>query len=346
MSWCLVGLGSNLADRAETLERAIAHLRATNEVRVAACSRWHATPPVGGPAGQGEFLNGAALLETSLDPLALLAALRQIEQTAGRVRRERWGPRTLDLDLLLYGDLTLDSPELVLPHPRFAVRKFALQPATEVAPEMPHPTIGWTIRQILDHLENSAAYVAITGPIAAGKSRLAGELAAGTQARLIAEQVDDARLTEFYANPPGTAWKTELEFLDARVRLLDRATWEQGDRLAASDFHFAQSLAFASVWLDGERLAELKRRWTDAAARVQSPRFSIVLEAAEEMLLERIASRGRPYEQAIDRRWLEQLQAAMRSRELMPIAGPVLRLSAGDLQAALNEALAAVASSG
>lgn len=345
MSWCLVGLGSNLGDRAQTLAQAVERLRTTPDVRVVACSRWHATPPVGGPTGQGEFLNGAALLSTSLEPLALLAALQRIEQAAGRVRREHWGPRTLDLDLLLFDDLALDEQGLVLPHPRFSVRKFALRPAAEVAPWMRHPTIGWTVRQLLDHLDRSAAYIAITGPIAAGKSRLAQDLAAGADARLVPEPLDEDRLTEFYANPPGTAWGTELEFLDVRARLLDRATWGATDRLVVSDFHFAQSLAFASLWLNRESLAEFQRRWNDAEARVQAPRFSIVLDAPTSVLLERIAARNRKYEQRIDVDWLERLRAAMRSAESLPIAGPVLRLGGVDFETTRTEALAAIASS-
>jgi len=346
MSLCLVGLGSNLGDRAQALSLAADKLRAIPEVRLLACSRWHETMPAGGPTDQGEFLNGAALLDTSLDPRALLAALQRIERDAGRVRGEHWAPRTLDLDLLLFDDLALETDELVLPHPRFAVRKFALRPAVEVAPEIPHPTIGWTVRQILDHLEGSAAYVAITGPIAAGKSRLAHELAARANARLIPEPLDEVRLAEFYANPPGTEWDIELEFLEVRTSLLDRTTWGPTDRLTVSDFHFAQSLAFATLWLSGERLAEFKRRWSDAQVLVQAPRFSVILDAPADVLWERIANRGRTYETTITREWLERLRAAMRSPESLPISGPVLRLGSVDFDAATKEALAAVASSG
>src|SRR5215204_154465 len=102
MAHCLIALGSNLGDREETLRQAASELSRLPATRLVALSRWHETPTVGGPAGQGPFLNAAALVCTSLIPTALLAELRRIEATLGRVRGERWAPRSLDLDVLLY----------------------------------------------------------------------------------------------------------------------------------------------------------------------------------------------------------------------------------------------------
>ena len=90
-------------------------------------------------------MNAAALLETDLPPAALLAALQDIERRLGRIRAERWGPRTIDLDLLLYDQLELETPELILPHPRMSFRRFVLGPAAEIAAEMAHPVCGNTI---------------------------------------------------------------------------------------------------------------------------------------------------------------------------------------------------------
>ena len=120
----------------------------------------------------------------------MLACLEQIENRLGRRRTERWGPRTIDLDLLLYDELVLDTPTLVLPHPRMAWRRFVLEPAAEVAGTMLHPTIRWTIARLLEHLNSARPYVAITGPIAAGKTQLAERLAAAISARLMVEQPD------------------------------------------------------------------------------------------------------------------------------------------------------------
>ena len=135
-------------------------LVAQPQIAVAAVSCWRETAPVGGPPGQPPFLNGALLAETSLAPHDLLAALQQIENDLGRRRAERWGPRTIDLDLLLYDELVLDTPSLTLPHPRMAWRRFVLEPAAEVAGAMLHPTIGWTIARLLEHLNTARPYVA------------------------------------------------------------------------------------------------------------------------------------------------------------------------------------------
>ena len=114
------------------------------------------TLPVGDRGGGSEFLNGAVLVETSRSPRELLALLQQIESQFGRERRERWSDRTLDLDLLLYGEVVTDTPSLTLPHPRMSFRRFVLEPAVEIAPEMVLPTIGWTLERLLAHLDEGA----------------------------------------------------------------------------------------------------------------------------------------------------------------------------------------------
>ena len=149
MTTCLVALGSNLGDRAATLDAAIRDLAAASGVDSVCASSWQLTLPVGGFASQSEFLNGAALVETSHSAIELLALLQQIESRHGRARGERWGSRTLDLDLLLFGDAIIDTPALTVPHPRMSFRRFVLEPAAEIAGEMVHPAIGWTIERLV-----------------------------------------------------------------------------------------------------------------------------------------------------------------------------------------------------
>src|SRR5260221_332064 len=144
----LVALGANLGDRAGTLGRAVELLQADAQVSDCVTSSWHETPPIGGAPGQGPFLNGALRLDTTLTPQALQALLHQTEATLGRERTERWAARALDLDLLLYDDLQLNNPALTVPHPRMAFRRFVLEPAAEVAPDMIHPSIGWNIGKL------------------------------------------------------------------------------------------------------------------------------------------------------------------------------------------------------
>jgi 2-amino-4-hydroxy-6-hydroxymethyldihydropteridine diphosphokinase len=165
MATALLGLGSNLGDREATLRAAIAAIDALPDVLVRRTSEFHRSRPVGGPEGQGEFLNAAATIETKTPPLRLLAELQDIESRHGRtVRMARWSARTLDIDLLLYDSEVIETPMLTLPHPRLTFRRFVLTPAAEVAARSLHPVIGWPIERLLLHLHAASDLVAIVSP--------------------------------------------------------------------------------------------------------------------------------------------------------------------------------------
>lgn len=150
MSAIFVGLGSNLGDRADHLRCALRRLAAEPGLRLRAVSAVRETDPLGGPP-QPRYLNAVARFETSLPPRAVLARLQRLEREQGRRRSVRNGPRTLDLDLLLYGELRRDDPELTLPHPRLEARRFVLEPLAEIAPELRLPG-GSSAREALRRL--------------------------------------------------------------------------------------------------------------------------------------------------------------------------------------------------
>ncbi|MFB3893642.1 MAG: 2-amino-4-hydroxy-6-hydroxymethyldihydropteridine diphosphokinase [Phycisphaerae bacterium] len=149
-----IALGSNLGDREATLNRALRMMDQTGDIEVRRVSHWFETQPAGGPPGQGKYLNGVAEVVTALEPPALLAELQQIENALGRdrPREERWGPRTCDLDILLMGDLVLDTPELTIPHPRMHERRFVLEPLAEIAAGLVHPVMKKTVLALLKEL--------------------------------------------------------------------------------------------------------------------------------------------------------------------------------------------------
>lgn len=141
MTLAYVALGANLGPREITLLRAVDLLAETEGIDVRAVSQLRETEPVG-VVEQPPFLNGAVAVETSLPSRELLERLLEVERTLGRVRHVRWGPRFVDLDLLVYGDQQIDEPGLRVPHPRLHERRFALEPLAELDPELTIPGIG------------------------------------------------------------------------------------------------------------------------------------------------------------------------------------------------------------
>jgi 2-amino-4-hydroxy-6-hydroxymethyldihydropteridine diphosphokinase len=150
---CAIGLGSNLGDSPQILIGAIDRLKAYPRIKLTSRSSWYLTAPIG--PHQPDYLNGCITIETSLSPWDLLNTLHAIEADFGRVRQEVWGARTLDLDLLLYGDRIIDLPELQIPHPRMLERAFVLVPLAEIAADWIEPRSGESILTLCNKVEHS-----------------------------------------------------------------------------------------------------------------------------------------------------------------------------------------------
>jgi 2-amino-4-hydroxy-6-hydroxymethyldihydropteridine diphosphokinase len=152
-----LALGSNIGDSVTTLEAATQALTAIPGIELEAKSSWYRTKAVGPP--QPDYINACIILQVKMSPQELLDTLLAIEQKFGRVRRERWGARSLDLDILLYDDLILDTPTLQIPHPRMHERAFVLVPLVEIAPDWIEPVSGLAIKQLVKKVDCSDVHL-------------------------------------------------------------------------------------------------------------------------------------------------------------------------------------------
>lgn len=322
MARCLIGCGSNLGRRREQLDRAVELLRAMPGVKFLAVSRYRETRPVGGPSGQDAFLNGACLIETELPPRDVLGMLAAVENTLHREREERWGPRTIDLDLLLYDDLVMETAELTVPHPRMATRRFVLEPSAEIAGEFAYPPAACTIGDLLDNISVPSPLVAVVGVPGSGTAEVAAAVADALMARLVE---CPAPL------PQGTRLADWRQTIAAWAEPLAHDAWHDEPHGTVADYWFDE-LAIAADALAPNDRAAFDRDFDQVATGIVTPQVAIALVADAAKLDVRNA------------RLQEQLLRRLRCPDDRSPATPkaVIAVDARDLARATTDATAAV----
>jgi 2-amino-4-hydroxy-6-hydroxymethyldihydropteridine diphosphokinase len=280
-----------------------------------------------------DFLNGVLLVRSNMSPKKVLETILEIENKLGRVRSETGGyvSRTIDIDILLIGDLVKNTAKLKIPHPEIQNRKFVLQPLADVNPSLFHPVLFKDVVKLLEEtLDDSVIekqskwlrnpkkdydlsrfnYIAIEGNIGAGKTSLVTQLAKDFNAKLILERFkDNPFLPKFYKNPQRYAFPLEMSFLADRYQQLvdDITQFNLFKDFVIADYDANKSMIFANVTLQDEEFNLYKKLFQLMHKELPKPDVYVYLYQNTGRLLENIKKRGRSYEQSIEVEYLQKI---------------------------------------
>ena len=309
-----IGIGSNLGDRKGHIRSALRMLAEAELIELGRVSDLSETASLGA-SDQPDYLNAVAELRTTLSAGDLFGKLADIETVLGRVREGKWSPRTIDLDLLLFGQEVIDSLDLTVPHPQMHLRSFVLGGLCQLNGDLTHPVLKEPVGELARRLGGSdfaldpelPQLVSIAGNIGTGKTTLAKKLAALIGAELLFEPYDtNPFLPEVYAGKSELALDCQLYFLTARAGQLKPDALGRG-QLWISDYIFDKELVYARRLLDARQFALYEEIYYPFAADVAAPVVVIYMHDTAQNCLDRIHSRNLSYEQQIDLPYLEKL---------------------------------------
>jgi deoxyguanosine kinase len=314
ISTVYIGLGSNLGDRKETINKAVKMLAENEQVESVGVSELIETAPLGG-ADQPDYLNAVAEVRTALTLESFHRIMIEIENRLGRVRQEKWAPRSIDLDLLLFDDRIIDTTELIVPHPQLHLRSFVLKGLCQFKPKLIHPVMKVTVRELAARLNGSdfvlnpdkPQLISIAGNIGVVKTTLAKELTGRLDCPVLFEPYDtNPFMPDVYAGKKELALDSQLFFLTSRIEQLDPKNMSPG-KIYISDYVFEKEQIYARALLSSQQLALYENIYKPFSAQVTPPVLVIYMQDTPQNCLERIHSRNRPYEQQIQLSFLRQL---------------------------------------
>lgn len=319
VTFVYIGLGSNLGNRKDFIGKALTMLKEIPKVSLMRTSTLIETEPLGN-ARQHKFLNAVAEVSTTLTAAQLHKKLIQIEAFLGRERGTKWAPRTIDLDILLFGDQIINTQELTIPHPQMHLRSFVLSGMSELCFPLIHPVLNETMEELESRLNGAdhvlkadiPQVVSVGGIIGIGKTTLAEKLAKLLGGKLLLEAYDtNPFMREVYAGRKQYALDSQLYFLTTRTEQLNADVLTAG-QIAVSDYVFDKELIYARRLLDARQLTLYERTYPSFAEQVIPPVLVIYLQDSAQECLERIHRRNRPYEQKIELNFLEALDSDYR----------------------------------
>ena len=351
----VISLGSNLGNRLELLQKALVLLE-QNDIKLTAISSLYETPAWG--FDSTPFYNACAQIETDFNPEELLSVFLEIEEQLGRVRQQsdRYTARQIDLDLLFYENLILNTDGLVLPHPRLHLRNFVLVPLKEIVPQWQHPVLNLTVNELLeqcsdqDDLEKLPfrkwsppifdlfPYITIEGNIGVGKTTLAHKMANVYELPLLKEAfAKNPYLEKFYADPVAYALAVEAYFLEDRINQT-QLFWKQNKNKAVSDYNIHKSVVFAQQNLNSADFKDYQSRFNENLHSQKLPNLMVYLHTDIDILQEQIKNRGRPYEQKIKNQYLKQIEQGYQDLIQSDLPYPVVSISTKNLDFETKEA--------
>jgi deoxyguanosine kinase len=339
-----IGLGSNLGDRKSYIEKALKMIAGAERIELCRASDIVETVALASTR-QPKFLNAVAELKTTLCTADLHKTLSDIENKLGRTRRGHWWPRTIDLDLLLFGKEVLQNHDLTIPHPQMHLRSFVLSGICQLNGDMLHPVMGVSFNELNARLNgcdfaldpDKPQLVSVAGNIGVGKTTLANKLASRLGCEVLLEPYDENPfMPDVYAGKKELALDSQLFFLTSRVGQLDPNKLETG-RICISDYVFDKELIYARRLLDAQQLSLYEKIYPPFAAQVTAPTLVIYMRDPPQNCLERIHSRNRPYEQQIELEFLRKLDSDYEQLFYDWKLSPVIRMRTSKLDY-VNEA--------